>query len=218
MKKHAFVDLVIVGVVFWATWALRYVGVANIGVWTMLAAGGAAAVIIVIRKEDWRNYGFRMPPSLSWTFARAAEFAFLTFLIGAGLLTLITVFGLTPTQSVVLSDQPDVLAYFLIDLIVGAWLAAGVGEEFFFRGFLLTRFQQAFGGGRIALAAAVIAQAIWFGAGHASQGAGGVIAITLLAVFLGVYYITRGRRIIWPLMLGHAFVDTVSLTINYVNQ
>jgi len=64
----------------------------------------------------------------------------------------------------------------------------------------------------------VLAQALWFGLGHASQGLSGMLAISLLAVALGVFYLTRAEKTLIPLMIGHAFVDTISLTGNYLKQ
>ncbi len=218
MQQRALIELTVIGVVFWSVWALRFFGFNNIGLWTMLAASGLAVLFISLQKEQWRDYGIRAPQSFGWTLARAGEFALLTLLAGVGVFALLTLAGHAPSQSAVLTNQPDTLVPFLIDLIIGGWLAAGVGEEFFFRGYLLTKFRQAFGGGRIALIAAVLAQALWFGAGHASQGLSGVLAISFLAVVLAVFYLTRAKKCLIPLMIGHAFVDTLSLTGNYLNQ
>jgi CAAX protease family protein len=217
MILRAWIDLTIVAIVFWGVYALKFLGVSMIGIWTMLIAGGLAVVIIIVRKEQWRDYGFRKPQSFGWTMGRAGEFAFLTFIAGVGVTALLTLAGHAPTQSTVLTDQPDTLIPFLIDVVIGGWLAAGIGEEFFFRGFLLTKFRHAFGGGRIALILAVLAQGIWFGAGHLSQGLSGVLAISLLGVVLGAFYVTRSQKILIPMMIGHAAVDTLALTINYLN-
>ena len=142
----------------------------------------------------------------------------LTFVAGVGVFAILSAIGYAPTQSAVLANQPTTLIPFLLDLIIGGWLAAGIAEEFFFRGFLLAKFRQAFGAGRIGLICAVIAQAVWFGAAHASQGLSGVVAISFLAVVLAVFFLTRANKTLVPLMIGHAFVDTISLTSNYLTQ
>ncbi len=217
MKLGAWIDLTIIAVVFWGVYALKFLGGSMIGVWTMLIAGGLAVVIIIVRKEQWRDYGFRKPQSFSWTMGRAGEFAFLTFVAGVGVFALLTLAGHAPRQSAVLTDQPDTLIPFLVDVVIGGWLAAGIGEEFFFRGFLLTKFRQAFGGGRVALILAVLAQGIWFGVGHSGQGLPGVLAISFLGVVLGAFYLTRFQKTLIPMMIGHAAVNTIALTINYLN-
>jgi hypothetical protein len=117
----------------------------------------------------------------------------------------------------VLTQQPEALSGFLLDIFFGVWIGAAIGEEVFFRGFLLARFTTLFGGGRLALALAVIAQAIWFGSGHISQGISGMIMAATIGLVLGVFFLTRARRALLPLIIGHGMVDTVSQTIFYLN-
>lgn len=216
MKMRALTDLAIVGFIFWGIWALQFFGIKNAGL-AVPASAVTAAIIILMRKESWRDFGFRMPPSISWTLARVGEFAFITFAAGVGVFAILNWAGHAPSPSAVLENQPDTLFPFLIDLVVGGWISAGIGEEFLFRGFLLMKFHKAFGGGRHALLFAVLAQALWFGFAHTSQGVSGMLAISFLAVFLGGFYVTRAQRIIIPLMIGHALVDTISLTSNYLS-
>ena len=104
---------------------------------------------------------------------------------------LATALGYPPTQSAVLTQQPESISGFLLDIVFGVWIGAAIGEELYFRGLLLTKFTALFGGGRWALVLAVLAQAIWFGAD----------------------FVTRGRRAVIPLMIGHGFVDTVPQAI-----
>ena len=48
MRRHAFVDIAILALVFWGVWSLRFAGVENIGLWSILAAVGAGAVLLAI--------------------------------------------------------------------------------------------------------------------------------------------------------------------------
>ena len=215
MRKHAFVDIAILALVFWSVWSLRFAGIENIGLWSIMAAVGAGAVLIALRKESWRDIGLRVGGNARFVLSRAAEFSVLTLVTGFTVIGLATAFGYPPSQSAVLSQQPETLSGFLLDIVFGVWIGAAIGEELFFRGFLLTKFTAVFGGGRLALVLAILAQAIWFGAGHVSQGGSGMIMAGVIGAVLGTYFVTRGRRALVPLMIGHGFVDTVSQTIYF---
>lgn len=213
MRKRAFIDIAILGLVFWSVWSLRFLGVGNVGLWSMLAAVGAGAVLIAIRKELWRDYGFRLGGDARFVTSRAGEFTILTLVTGFTVIGLATALGYPPSQSSVLTQQPETLSGFLLDIVFGVWIGAAIGEELFFRGLLLTKFTAVFGGDRRALVLAVLAQGVWFGAGHASQGVSGMIMTGIIGVVVGTYFVTRGRRALIPLMIGHGFVDTVSQSI-----
>ena len=115
----------------------------------------------------------------------------------------------------VFTQQPDTLFVFLLDIVFGVWIAAAIGEEIFFRGLLLPKFAALFGGGRLTLALAVLAQAIWFGAGHISQGLSGMIMAGAIGAVLGAFFLTRARRALLPLIIAHGMIDTVWVTIHY---
>ena len=218
MRKQAFVDIAILGLVFWGVWSLRFVGMENVGLWTMLAAVGAGAILIAMRKEMWRDYGVRLGGDARFVTSRAAEFTMLTLVTGFTVIGLATALGYPPSQSAVLTNQPDTLSGFLLDIVFGVWIGAAIGEELFFRGLLLTKFTTLFGGDRRALVLAVLAQGIWFGAGHSSQGISGMIMTGTIGVVIGTYFVTRGRRALIPLMIGHGLVDTVSQTIFFFSR
>jgi len=217
MRRLAFVDIVILALVFWSAWSLRFAGAGNVGLWSILAAVGAGAVLLAIRKESWREIGLHAGGDVRFVISRAAEFSILTLVTGFTVIGLATAFGYPPSQSAVLTQQPETVSGFLLDIVFGVWIGAAIGEEFFFRGLLLSRFTTLFGGGRLALVLAVLAQAIWFGAGHVSQGASGMVMTGAIGAVVGAYFITRGRFALIPLMIGHGFVDTVSQTIYFIN-
>ena len=217
MQKRAFVDIAILGIVFWSVWSLQFAGVENIGLWSMLAAVGAGAVLMVMRNESWHDFGLRVGGNARFVTSRAAEFSILTLVTGFTVIGIATALGYPPSQSAVLTQQPESLSRFLLDIVFGVWIGAAIGEELFFRGLLLTKFTTLFGGGRLALALAVVLQAIWFGAGHVSQGVSGMIMAGAIGAVVGTYFVTRGQRALIPLMIGHGFVDTVSQTSYFLN-
>jgi membrane protease YdiL (CAAX protease family) len=216
MRKRAFVDIVILALVFWSIWSLRFAEVQNVGLWSILAAVGAGAVIMAMRKEAWRDIGLCAGGNARFVLSRAGEFSILTLVTGFTVIGIATALGHPPSQSAVLAQQPETLPGFLLDIVFGVWVGAAIGEELFFRGMLLSKFTTLFGDGRSALVLAVLAQAIWFGAGHASQGVSGMIMTGVIGAVVGTYFFTRGRRALIPLMIGHGFIDTVSQTIYFI--
>ncbi len=215
-RKRALVDLSILGLVFWGTFgALRIAGVEIIGFWTILAGVGTGAALIAVRKESWRDYGVRAGGDAGFVTSRVVEVTILTYVTGFTVIGLATAIGYPPSESIVLTQQPETLFVFLLDIVFGVWIAAAIGEEVFFRGLLLPKFAALFGGGRLALAVAVLAQAIWFGAGHVSQGVSGMIMAGTIGAVLGAFFLTRARRALLPLIIAHGMIDTLSLTINY---
>lgn len=213
MRRHAFVDIAIMAIVFWSVWSLRFAGLDNVGLWSILATVGAGAVLLAIRKESWRDIGLCAGGDARFVLSRAAEFSILVLVTGFTVITLATALGYPPSQSAVLTQQPESLPGFLLDIIFGVWIGAAIGEELFFRGLLLSKFTTLFGRGRLALVLAILSQAIWFGAGHASQGASGMVMTGIIGAVVGTYFVTRGRRALIPLMIGHGFVDTMSQSI-----
>lgn len=94
------------------------------------------------------------------------------------------------------------------------WLYAAFGEEFIYRGYLLTRFSQLLGGTRLASGLAIAGQAVLFGLAHWYQGPVGMIPIALGALLTGVA-VTRWGRILWPAMIAHGLVDTLGFVLLY---
>jgi membrane protease YdiL (CAAX protease family) len=216
MRKRAFADLSVLALVFWGVWSLRFAGLENTGFWTMLASVGVGALLIALRKESWSDYGLRTGGDLRFVLGRAGEFVAVTLLTGGAVIGIATALGYPPTQSAVLTQQPETLTGFLLDIVFGVWIGAAIGEELFFRGLLLRKFRTLFGDGGMALTLAVLLQAIWFGAGHVSQGVSGMIMAGTIGAVIGVFFLMRAKGALLPLIIGHGFVDTVSQTIYFL--
>jgi membrane protease YdiL (CAAX protease family) len=110
-------------------------------------------------------------------------------------------------------DLPGNLPLLLI-LLPFAWLIGAFGEEFFFRGFLLTTIAEALGGSRAAWIAAVVLQAIAFGLIHAYQGPAQAISIGIGGGVYGAVFLLA-RRNLWPLIIAHGINDTVGFILLY---
>jgi len=115
------------------------------------------------------------------------------------------------------TPQPaDFLAYIhgnlpatLLWLGIG-WGVGGFCEEALFRGFLLNRVATLFGGGPLALALGIIAQALLFGSLHYYGGAVACAHAAFFGLMLGIAYLIGGRNLL-PLMLVHAACDTIGI-------
>ena len=189
MRTCPLVDISVLGLVFWGVWSLRFAGVQNIGLWSVLAGVATAAALAVLRKESWGGFGLRSEGDSRFVLTRAGEFMVLTLAAGAAVIGLATAIGYPPSQSSVLTQQPDTVSGFLLDILFGVWIGAAIGEEILFRGFLLKRFAELFGSGRSAFALAVLAQGVWFGCGHGSQGISGMIMASAIGVAVGTFFL-----------------------------
>lgn len=86
-------------------------------------------------------------------------------------------------------------------------VAAGVGEEIVYRGFMITYLEDLFGASGGAAAAALLVPAVAFGAGHLYQGWRAVGKIILMAVLFGFFFLRTNT--LWPLMLVHTAIDVL---------
>jgi uncharacterized protein len=103
-----------------------------------------------------------------------------------------------PLQSLLTSPR-DVWLFALVVLVAG-----GVREEIQ-RAFLLHRFEQWLGGGRVG----VLVTSVAFGAGHLLQGVDASIATGLLGAFWGVVYLRR-RSAVAPIV-SHSGFDLIQI-------
>jgi len=67
---------------------------------------------------------------------------------------------------------------------------------------------------KLAWMIALVGSAIIFGLGHTYQGLGGVIKITAMGLLLGAAFLTV-RRDLWPLIIAHAVIDTISMVQHF---
>lgn len=102
----------------------------------------------------------------------------------------------------------------LLSLVLLSWTVAAFGEEIAFRNVMMRSLQSLFGGGRGAVAAALVIQALVFGFIHIYQGPAGVIGSTISGLVFGGLVIA-GRGAIWPAALAHGANNTIGLSILY---
>lgn len=102
---------------------------------------------------------------------------------------------------------------FLASVIVG--LAAGFMEEVVFRAFLIKKINS-FIKGNLGRFSAILLTSILFGYLHSYQGISGQILSGSIGIMLGVL-ITINYDRIWPNILVHGFINTLSFTAIYMN-
>ena len=108
------------------------------------------------------------------------------------------------------------LHFLLISLAV-AWTLAACGEEFVYRGYLLTRIARALGDGSRAWLGALALTSVLFGLGHGYQGLSGMISAGLGGFVFGVLYLATGRNL-WVSVIAHGTTDTVGFLLLYLGK
>jgi membrane protease YdiL (CAAX protease family) len=93
------------------------------------------------------------------------------------------------------------------------WTLAAFGEEIGYRAYLMTRFGEAAGGGRIGKAVALAATSVLFGFGHYYKGPAGVVESTASGLLLGGAYLLTGN--LWTAILAHGLADTFAIVALY---
>lgn len=168
--------------------------------WWLLARSGGG----------WRDVGLRAAPS--WpraVLAGAAVYAAMTLVSRYAVPPLAEALSTTSAPSLIAQTVRGSLPWLALWLMIG-WGVGGVIEELLFRGFLLGRIEIALGGGRRATVAAIVAQAVVFGALHVYQGSFGAVSAGVFALVLGAGYVLAGRNL-WPLILVHGIWNSVSI-------
>jgi membrane protease YdiL (CAAX protease family) len=168
-----------------------------------------------MRGSTWSDFGLARPKSWGRT-----------ILIGIGVtvgmivsfMFLMPLITLAFPASPVDSSRFDILRGNLPNLIlnvVAAWFTAGFLEELLWRGYLMNRLVDLQGNKtKFAWVIALVGSAIIFGLGHTYQGLGGVIKITTLGLLFGAAFLTV-RRNLWPVIIAHALLDTISFVQHY---
>ncbi len=92
------------------------------------------------------------------------------------------------------------------------WVSAAFGEEMFFRGYLVTRLQEALPSSRLATIIAILIPALIFGYGHYHyQGFRGFVMTGLIGLAFGASYLLLKKNL-WPIILVHGVIDTLAFT------
>lgn len=170
-----------------------------------------------LREERWSTIGFARPRRMGRAIAIGAV---------AGLaLELFAVFVTTPWISALFGVEPDYselkeirgnLALLLVFLAL-SWTLAAFGEEVTFRGFLMKRVAELFGGSRAAWVASLLLSSMLFGWGHTEQGVSGWVQEGMSGFLLGVLFLLAGRNLVVPIV-AHGVSNTLAFVLIYLGR
>jgi membrane protease YdiL (CAAX protease family) len=105
-------------------------------------------------------------------------------------------------------------ALMLLARSVASWILAALGEETAFRGYVATRVTDIAGGAAVGLVLSVAVSAAMFAAIHTEQGAIGVAATALDAIFFSALRLRFDN--LWAAVLAHGFNNTIGLTAYFL--
>ncbi len=213
----AFLDLALV---------IAFAGIANVSLWFAIGsnyAGPITAICTLIfttcilrhRGIRWANFGMTRPKKLTKLAWQVPIVLIGTVFVGivAG-----NFFGLFLSSVDSVSRTGDLegnFVHFLLWVALG-WIVGGFAEEMLMRGFLLNRAESMLGNARCKTPVAVVFQAAMFGLVHYyNRGLQGALTITMVGLALGTFYIWFGRNL-WPTILAHGLVDTLSFLEDYL--
>lgn len=187
-----------------------------------LPAAGTVAVAVslglvlwlrVRRAQPWSWLGLEAPASIP----RLGLHSALALIVGwaaalAALVLARQVFGWAPMDTSRFADvQGNVVA--LAGMLAISWSTAAFGEEVLFRGFLQQRLREWFSALPACGLLAALLQALLFGLGHAYQGATGILVSASIGLAFGLLRLRL--RSVWPLVIAHGLIDTVSMLALY---
>jgi membrane protease YdiL (CAAX protease family) len=172
-------------------------------------------VVSKIRGSVWADFGLARPKSWGRTILLGLGVS-VAFMVAATLVMMLLKLAFPNTQAdlrrfdFLHGDLPN-----LIINVVALWFSAGFLEEFLWRGYLMNRLVDLQGKETwLTWTLALVGSAIIFGLGHTYQGLGGVIKITAMGLLLGAAFLAV-RRNLWPMIIAHAVIDTISMVQHY---
>jgi len=160
------------------------------------------------RGDRWANFGLKRPENM-----KKAMGVFLGLLLFMWVTVTFTEWlGIKRdlSQFEFIRTNPLLLVYAVIYVLI----FAGFYEEIMFRGFLMVRLAQIFGGKPKAWYLAIIVQGLFFGFAHTYQGLNGIIITGVAGMIFGATYLLAGRNL-WPLILAHGLYDAIRMISFY---
>jgi len=162
----------------------------------------------------WRVAGLGRPPSWRRTVMIAIAAATLRLALGEFVIEpLGSRFEPPPAAPEVASGITGNLGNAILVLLI-VWVFAALGEEFGYRGYLLSRAATAGGGSATAYWVAVVLVAVLFGLGHFYKGRVGIVDSGVAGLILGTAFMLSGRNL-WAAVLAHGLIDTCGVVELY---
>jgi len=175
----------------------------------MRMRGSGWSAMGLVRLKGWKSR-LKVVPQAGLTLVAFAVVVALTTIAGPA----IGLDFLTKVPTEVEGRWGDVagsLPHYLLWLGI-VWTAAAFGEEMFFRGYLITRLKVIFEPARFGSFIAVALSALVFGYGHFYyQGWRGAVVTGGIGLAFGAMFLVFKRNL-WPLILLHGVIDTLTFT------
>jgi uncharacterized protein len=176
-----------------------------------------AWISIRLRGLRWKSFGWGLYRTWAQTLA-------LGLALGIGM-ELLELFVTQPLLVRLLHKWPDLTTFrllignsklFALSLLF-AWVFAAFGEELVYRGYLMNRVADLFGGTAASWRASLIVTSIVFGLAHFGQGRTGEIENVVDGLLLGGAYLLCGRKLAVPI-LAHGIQDTVDFLLIFLGK
>jgi membrane protease YdiL (CAAX protease family) len=170
-------------------------------------------VSLRLRSGGWSALPFRRPASWGRIVLIAVGAAGLRIVLGG----LVVRFAATFWPPIVAPAGAGAIAGDLKAVLLWlgiVWTWAAFGEEFGYRGYLLTRAADLGGGSAGAYLFGMVFVAVLFGLGHFYKGPAGILDSGLAGLVLGTAYLLAGRNL-WASVLAHGFIDTFGVAALY---
>ena len=103
----------------------------------------------------------------------------------------------------------------LIVSLIGVYIVSSFGEEFVYRAFIVTRLQELGLSTKWGRMLTILISALIFGLAHYSWGPMGIVQTTFMGIVLAIFYLKLNKNI-WPLVLAHAYLDTILIVQMYL--
>ena len=163
----------------------------------------------------WKDLGLGRPKSWSMTVVWGFVSAICCLIVAAVVISVAnTVFVSEPDLSRfdALKNNPAMLAMG----IFSAWFIAAIPEEIMYRGYMLGRLSNVFGGQRRVWIVSALAISVLFGLDHFYQGPAGIFA-TGFGGLLFCFVFLIFRKNLWVPIIAHGLIDTLAFISIYAN-
>lgn len=215
-RTQALIDLVVLVAAVMAAWSLRFAGIPYVGPIAMAVGILVVFLLLRLRRQTLAELGLGRVPPMAILVPEALRLLpwFGLAWLGGGVIG-VALFG-QPQTAAAVSELPDSVWLFVLDVTLVTWLLIAFGEELVFRGLVLRRLLVLTGNSKPGQWQACAIQAAWFGSLHASQGGAGMVITGFIGFAFAAFLLARPGRSLWPLVFLHGVVDTLVLTVSRV--
>jgi len=170
-----------------------------------------------LRGAAWKTFGIQRP--INWI-------RMIVFSLGSTFLIILALDFLADILYQVLptAEPPDMSRFAALEgnlpnLILNVlfiWITAGFLEELIWRGYLMNRLRDLFGKTWIASVITAFCSAALFGIVHYYQGPSGMLVTGITGLSFSLAFLVVKRKL-WPLVIAHGLINTLSFTLMYFN-